>query len=200
MPLKSIVRRDDGASYDEHVRQLMAAEDIEEPTPAQQQRFDRRRKKSLSNRDSVNPHDPEARIKKMKDGRTHLAYKAEHVVDLETGAVAAVTVQPGDRRDTSSMASRRARERQHGRYATSGADGNAHHGDAHAANIVSLGLEQQRLRGQAKVARAAHWGATVTARLIGPANLRAAAPATSSSAVKASVRVTDDQPETVLNQ
>jgi len=103
--LKSIVRRDDGASYDEHVRQLMAAEGIEEPTPAQQQRFDRRRKKSLSNRDWVNPHDPEARITKMKDGRTHLAYKAEHVVDLETGALTAVTVQPGDRGDTSSMAS-----------------------------------------------------------------------------------------------
>jgi transposase len=102
--LKSIVRRDNGASYDEHVRQLMQAEGIEEPTPAQQQRFDRRRKKSLSNREWVNPHDPEARITKMKDGRTHLAYKAEHVVDLETGAVAAVTVQPGDRGDTSSMA------------------------------------------------------------------------------------------------
>ena len=53
----------------------------------------------------MNPHDPEARITKMKDGRTHLAYKAEHAVDLETGAVVALTVQPGDRGDTASMPS-----------------------------------------------------------------------------------------------
>ena len=101
--LRSIVRRDNGASYDEHVAELMKAEGIEEPTPAERQRFDRRRKKSLSNRDWVNPHDREARITKMKDGRTHLAYKAEHAVDLETGAVVALTVQPGDRGDTASM-------------------------------------------------------------------------------------------------
>lgn len=102
--LKSIVRRDNGASYEEHVTQLMQAEGLEEPTPAQRQRFDRKRKKSLSNRDWVNPHDQEARITKMKDGRTHWAYKAEHVVDLETGAVVALTVQPADHGDTVSMA------------------------------------------------------------------------------------------------
>ena len=103
--LKSIVRRDNGASYDQHVTELMKTEGMEEPTPAERQRFDRKRKKSLSNRDWVNPHDPEARITKMKDGRTHLAYKAEHAVDLETGAVVALTVQPGDRGDTASMPS-----------------------------------------------------------------------------------------------
>ena len=101
--LKSIVRRDNGDSYDEHVIGLMKTEGIEEPTPAERQRFDRKRKKSLSNQDWVNPHDPEARITKMKDGRTHLAYKAEHAVDLETGAVVALTMQPGDRGDTASM-------------------------------------------------------------------------------------------------
>lgn len=101
--LKSIVRRDNGASYDEHVTELMKTEGAEEPTPAERQRFDRKRKKSLSNRDWVNPHDEEARITKMKDGRTHLAYKAEHAVDLETGAVVALTVQPADRGDTTSM-------------------------------------------------------------------------------------------------
>lgn len=101
--LRSIVRRDNGAGYDEHVRALMKAEGIEEATPAQRLRFDRRRKKSLSNREWVNPHDGEARITRMKDGRTHLAYKAEHAVDLETGAVVALTVQPGDRGDTTSM-------------------------------------------------------------------------------------------------
>ncbi len=101
--LKSIVRRDNGAGYDEHVTALMKTEGLEEPTPAQLQRFDRKRKKSLSNREWVNPHDREARITKMKDGRTHLAYKAEHAVDLETGAVVALTVQPGDCGDTASM-------------------------------------------------------------------------------------------------
>src|ERR1051326_3115399 len=101
--LKSIVRRDNGASYDEHITELMKTEGVEEPTPAQRQRFDRKRKKKLSNRDWVNPHDREARITKMKDGRTHLVYKAEHAVDLETGAVVALTVQPGDRGDTASM-------------------------------------------------------------------------------------------------
>ena len=103
--LKSIVRRDNGDSYDDHVTGLMKTEGLEEPTPAERQRFDRKRKKSLSNQDWMNPHDPEARITKMKDGRTHLAYKAEHAVDLETGAVVAVTVQPGDRGDTLSLAS-----------------------------------------------------------------------------------------------
>src|SRR6202163_3551529 len=101
--LKSIVRRDGGARYDEHVTELMNSEGIEEPTPAERQRFDRKRKKSLSNRDWVNPHDREARITKMKDGRTHLAYKAEHAVDLETGAIVALTVQPADRGDTASL-------------------------------------------------------------------------------------------------
>jgi len=101
--LKSIVRRDNGATYDEYVRELMQAEGNEEPTSAERQRFDRKRQKSLSNREWVNPHDREARITRMKDGRTHLAYKAEHAVDLETGAVVALTVQPADRGDTASM-------------------------------------------------------------------------------------------------
>ena len=101
--LKSIVRRDNGAGYEDYVKQLMQAEGVEEPTPAQRRRFDRRRKKSLSNREWVNPHDPEARITKMKDGRTHLAYKAEHAVDLDTGAVVALTVQPADRGDPESL-------------------------------------------------------------------------------------------------
>ena len=100
---RSIVRRDNGSSYDAHVAELMKSEGIEEPTPAERQRYDRKRKKSLSNREWVNPHDVEARITKMKDGRTHLAYKDEHAVDLETGAVVAVTLQPGDRGDTCSM-------------------------------------------------------------------------------------------------
>lgn len=101
--LKSIERRDSGESYDEHVERLMKAEGIEEPTVEQRRRYDRKRKKkSLSNQEWVNPHDPEARITQMKDGRTHLAYKAEQAVDLETGAIVALTIQPGDEADTES--------------------------------------------------------------------------------------------------
>jgi len=71
--LKSIVRRDNCAGCDDYVRQLMRVEGAEESTAAQRQRFDRKREKSLSNRDWVNPHDRVARITKMKAGRTHLA-------------------------------------------------------------------------------------------------------------------------------
>ena len=63
-------------------------------------KLDRKRARKGSNEDWVNPHDPEARITKLKDGRTHLAYKAEHAADLETGAVVAVTVAAGDAGDT----------------------------------------------------------------------------------------------------
>ena len=59
-------------------------------------KLDRKRKKKGSNQEWKHPHDPDARITKMKDGRTHLAHKAEHAVDLETGAIVAVTVQGAD--------------------------------------------------------------------------------------------------------
>jgi transposase len=66
-------------------------------------RLDRRRKKRTSNKDWENPSDPDAKITKMKDGRTHLAHKAEHAVDLDTGALVAVTVQGADVGDTTSL-------------------------------------------------------------------------------------------------
>ena len=66
-------------------------------------KLDGKRAKKGSNDDWVNPHDPEAGITKMKDGRTHLAYKAEHAVDLETGAVVAVTVATGDAGDSETI-------------------------------------------------------------------------------------------------
>jgi transposase len=98
--LKSIVRRDSGESYQEFLTRLARESGIETPTREDLARLDRKRKKKGSNREWVNPHDPEARITKMKDGRTHLAHKAEHAVDLETGAVVAVTVQGADQGDT----------------------------------------------------------------------------------------------------
>jgi transposase len=66
-------------------------------------KLDRKRARKGSNEDWVNPYDPDARITKMKDGRTHLAHKAEHAVDLETGAVVAVTVAAGDAGDTATI-------------------------------------------------------------------------------------------------
>ncbi len=101
--LRSIVRRDTGESYDEFLKRLAKASGIETPTREDLARVDRKRKKKGSNDDWMNPHDPDAKITKMKDGRTHLAHKAEHAVDMDTGAVIAVTVQPANRGDTSSI-------------------------------------------------------------------------------------------------
>ena len=98
--MKSLVRRDTGVSYDDYLRQLVEAEGIENATKEKLARLDRKRKKKASNDDWTNPNDPSARITKMKDGLRRLAYKAEHAVDLASGAVLAVTVQPADRGDT----------------------------------------------------------------------------------------------------
>src|SRR5216684_2025366 len=95
--MKSLVRRDTGQSYDDYLRQLAQSEGIEQPTQEQLARLDRKRKKKASNDDWTNPNDPSARITKMKDGPTKLAYKAEHAVDLASGALLAVTVQPAER-------------------------------------------------------------------------------------------------------
>ncbi len=101
--LRSIVRRDTGESYEQFLERLAKASGIETPTRADLARMDRKRKKKGSNDDWTHPHDPDAKITKMKDGRTHLAHKAEHAVDMDTGAVVAVTVQPANRGDTSSI-------------------------------------------------------------------------------------------------
>ncbi len=98
--LRTIVRRDTGETYQEFLTQLAQASGIETPTRADLARIDRTRKKKGSNDDWTHPHDPDAKITKMKDHRTHLAHKAEHAVDLETGAVVAVTVQDADEGDT----------------------------------------------------------------------------------------------------
>lgn len=100
--LRSIVRRDTGDTYQEFLTTLAQASGIATPTREDLAKLDRTRKKKGSNDDWTHPHDPDARITKMKDGRTHLAHKAEHAVDLESGAVVAVTIQPADRGDTDS--------------------------------------------------------------------------------------------------
>jgi transposase len=98
--LRSIVRRDTGATYQEFLTKLAQASWIETPTREDLARIDRKRPKKGSNDDWTHPLDPDAKITKMKDGRTHLAHKAEHAVDLESGAVVAVTVQDADEGDT----------------------------------------------------------------------------------------------------
>jgi transposase len=102
--LRSIVRRDSGETYQEFLTRLAQASGIETPTRADLARLDRTRPKKGRNTEWRHPHDPDARITKMKDGRTHLAHKAEHAVDMETGAIVGVTVQGADQGDTTTMA------------------------------------------------------------------------------------------------
>ncbi len=101
--LRSIVRRDSGEPYEEFLMKLAKASGIGTPTRADLARIDRKRKKKGSNDDWTHPHDPDAKITKMKDGRTHLAHKAEHAIDLETGAIVGVTVQGADEGDTTTI-------------------------------------------------------------------------------------------------
>lgn len=101
--LRSIVRRDNGESYEDFLKGLAQQSGIATPTREDLARVDRKRKKKGSNDDWVNPHDPDARITKMKDGCTHLAHKAEHAVDMDTGAVVAVTLQEADLGDTTTV-------------------------------------------------------------------------------------------------
>jgi transposase len=101
--MRSIVRRDTGESYEEFLRGLAKASGIETPTREDLARMDRKRKKRMSNQEWKSPADGDARIAKMKDGRTHLAHKAEHAVDLDTGAVLAVTLQGADQGDTTTL-------------------------------------------------------------------------------------------------
>ena len=101
--MRSIVRRDTGESYQQFLTRLAAASGIKTPTREALARLDRRRKKRTSNAEWVNPSDPDAKVTKMKDGRTHLAHKAEHAVDLETGALVAVTLHGADVGDTTSL-------------------------------------------------------------------------------------------------
>src|SRR6266436_3728992 len=101
--MRSIVRRDSGESYEEFLTGLAKESGIETPTREDLTRIDKSRKNKASNKDWVNPHERDARIAKMKDGSTHLAHKAEHAVDMETGAVLAVTLQEADQGDTATV-------------------------------------------------------------------------------------------------
>ena len=101
--MRCIRRRDEGRKYEEYLKDLAKADGSENPTREQLARLDRKRKKKGSNKEWMSPADPDARIAKMKDGRTHLAHKAEHAMDLESGAVVAVTLQAADLGDTTTV-------------------------------------------------------------------------------------------------
>jgi len=101
--LRSIVHRKTKESYEEFLTRLAKASGIETPTRQDLARIDRNRKGKGSNQDWEHPHDPDARITKMKDGRTHLAHKQEHAVDMQSGVVVAVTVQAADAGDTKTL-------------------------------------------------------------------------------------------------
>ena len=99
--LRNIVRRATSEGYREMLERLAQESGIETPTAEDLARLDRKRKgKKLSNQDWVSKSDPEAKIARMKDGTTHLAYKPEHAVDLDTGAVVAAELHPADEGDT----------------------------------------------------------------------------------------------------
>src|ERR1700719_3950845 len=101
--MKSIVRRDTGESYMTYLKRLAEAEGLEANDAAALRRMDRKRKKKTSNEDWESPSDSEAEITKLKDGRTALAYKAENAVDMETGAIVAVTTHGGAAADTATI-------------------------------------------------------------------------------------------------
>jgi transposase len=101
--MRSIVRKDTKQNYEAFLTDLAKASGIDTPSREDLAKLDRKRKNKASNDDWENPNDPDAKITKMKDGCTHLAHKAEHAVDMETGAVIAVTLQEAHRGDTTTI-------------------------------------------------------------------------------------------------
>ena len=103
--MKSIVRRDTGEGYKEYVKKLAEETGVEIEDDDALRRFDKKRKgKTCSNEDWVSSTDPEAEVAKMKDGRTHLAYKAEHAVDLESEFIVAARILPATAGDAETLA------------------------------------------------------------------------------------------------
>lgn len=102
--MKTITRRDSGDDWKEYLRKLAAEAGLDNPSDEDLRRFDRQRKdKKVSNKDWTSPSDPDSKIAKMKDGTTHLAYKAEHVVDLQTELILAAPVYPADQPDSATL-------------------------------------------------------------------------------------------------
>ena len=102
--LRTIVRRDSGETYRAMLTRMAQESGVATPTIDDLVRLDRKRKgKKLSNEDWTSPTDPDAKIARMKDGSTHLAYKPEHAVDLDTGVVVAAPIHRADAGDTTTL-------------------------------------------------------------------------------------------------
>jgi transposase len=103
--MKSIVRRATGEDWKTYLRGLAAEAGIENPTDEELRRFDKTRQdKKVSNDEWESPNDPDSRIARLKDGTTHAAYKAEHVIDLKTDLVLSAVVYPADQGDAATLA------------------------------------------------------------------------------------------------
>ncbi len=100
--MRNIVRKDTGEDWKQYLKQLMAEEGIQDPTDEEMRRFDKKRKKKVSNKEWQSPADPDSRIAKMKDGTTHLVYKAEHTVDPDSEFVLAA-VHAADQADSATL-------------------------------------------------------------------------------------------------
>lgn len=102
--MRSIRRKIDGKRYEAYLKGLAKQAGLEDASREDLSRFDRHRPdKGCSNKDWQSPSDPEAKVCKMKDGRTRLGYKAEHCMDLETGAMVSAVIHPADQGDTQTM-------------------------------------------------------------------------------------------------
>jgi transposase len=101
--MKAIVRKETGEDWKDYLRRVAAAEGLADLSDEELRRFDKQRPKKVSNKEWESPVDPDSRITKMKDGRTHLAYKAEHVVDLDTELVLSATIHTVDQADSATL-------------------------------------------------------------------------------------------------
>ena len=112
--MKSIVRRDTNDDWKEYVKKLAAEEGVEIDDDEDLRRYDKKRKnKRVSNKDWTSPTDPDSRIMRMKDGRTHLAYTSEHAIDLETDLAMAAEIDAGDESDGNPIARTAQRAQEH---------------------------------------------------------------------------------------
>jgi transposase len=118
--MRTIVRRDNGQKYEDFLKDLAKNAGIENPTREQLARLDRKRKKKGSNKEWKHPHDPDARVAQMKDGSTHLAHKVEHAIDMNSGALLAVTLQGADQGDTTTLVATLAEAQEAAREANGG--------------------------------------------------------------------------------
>lgn len=146
--MKSLVRRDTGEDWKTYVRGLAQAEGIEDPTDEELRRFDKKRKKKTSNAEWKSATDPDSRVAKMKDGRTHMAYKAEHALDVASNLVVAAPVYPGNLSDARTVAATVEQAREHLTKAGSAKRVEEVIGDKgyHSAETLQQLVEEQQVR------------------------------------------------------